>query len=133
MRCVFDTNVFVSALLSPESKPRLAVDMAHVQGEILLSSETLRELYDVLSRQRFRRYIDAQDIPRLLAALTHEAQWIDNLSPISVCRDPKDNKFLSLAVTGRATHIITGDADLLVLHPFRGIPILTPSQFLEKC
>ena len=44
----------------------------------------------------------------------------------SDCRDPKDDKFLELALNGKATHIVSGDEDLLVLHPFRGIPILTP-------
>jgi predicted nucleic acid-binding protein len=47
------------------------------------------------------------------------------------CRDPKDDKFLSLAVCGRATHLVTGDADLLALNPFEGIRIVTPRQFLE--
>jgi len=46
------------------------------------------------------------------------------------CRDPKDNKFLELAVAGEATHIVTGDSDLLVLNPFRDIAVLTPSEFL---
>ena len=68
---------------------------------------------------------------RFLAVLTREAQWIDVDMQITACRDPKDDKFLSLAVSGEATHIVTGDADLLVLHPFRGIRIVTPSTFLE--
>jgi uncharacterized protein len=49
---------------------------------------------------------------------------------VTVCRDPKDNKFLEVAATGRADVIVTGDDDLLVLHPFRGIPILGPREFL---
>jgi len=48
------------------------------------------------------------------------------------CRDAKDNKFLELAISGKASAIITGDKDLLVLHPFRGIPIITVSQFLDS-
>ena len=47
------------------------------------------------------------------------------------CRDPKDNQFLELAVNGQADFIVTGDEDLLVLHPFRAIPILTPRDFLH--
>jgi uncharacterized protein len=85
-----------------------------------------------LSRKLFRRYIDEDDVRSLLAALTREAQWIEEVDvQISACRDPKDNKFLDLAVSGRATHIITGDLDLLVLNPFRGIYILSPREFLE--
>jgi len=51
---------------------------------------------------------------------------------ITDCRDPKDNKFLELAVTANASCIITGDDDLLVLHPFRNIPILNASDFLNN-
>jgi PIN domain len=63
---------------------------------------------------------------RFLAVLTREAQWIDVDVQITACRDPKDDKFLSLAVRGQATHIVTGDADLLALHPFQGVRIVTP-------
>jgi predicted nucleic acid-binding protein len=49
---------------------------------------------------------------------------------IEACRDPKDNKVLEVAVNGQATCIVTGDEDLRILHPFRGIPILTPAEFL---
>ena len=131
MRFVLDTNVLVSALLSPGSKSRMAVDRAHREGAILLSLGTLTELFEVLNRKQFRGYVDEEDMRRFLAVLTREAQWIDVDMQITACRDPKDDKFLSLAVSGEATHIVTGDADLLVLHPFQGIRIVTPSTFLE--
>jgi putative PIN family toxin of toxin-antitoxin system len=131
VRCVLDTNLLVSALLWPGSKPRLALDHAQRHGTILLSYETLREVSEVLRRERFRRYIDEDDIRLFVAALTCESEWIDVDLQIAACRDPKDDKFLSLAVNGRATHIVTGDADLLALHPFRGIPILSPAAFLQ--
>jgi len=59
------------------------------------------------------------------------ATFIQILTPIRACRDPKDDKFLEVAVHGRADAIVTGDADLLALHPFRGIAILTPADYLE--
>jgi len=131
LRCVLDTNVLVSALLSPGSKSRMAVDRAHQEGAILLSLGTLTELFEVLSRKQFRGYIDEEDVRRFLAVLTREAQWIGVDVQITACRDPKDDKFLSLAVSGQATHIVTGDADLLALHPFQGVRIVTPGTFLE--
>jgi putative PIN family toxin of toxin-antitoxin system len=85
-----------------------------------------------LSRKQFRRYVDDGDIRSFLAALTREAEWIDVDTRITACRDPKDDKFLELAVSGRATHIISGDADLLAVNPFRGIVILSPRFFLES-
>jgi putative PIN family toxin of toxin-antitoxin system len=119
-------------LLLPDSKPRQALDRALREGRALLSFAALAELYEVLSRKQFRRYVDEEDIRSFLAALTREAQWIDVDIRIAACRDPDDNKFLELAVSGHATHIITGDSDLLVLNPFQGIAILPPHAFLES-
>jgi len=131
LRCVFDTNVFVSALLLPDSKPRHALDLALRRGKVLLSFAVLAELYEVLSRKKFRRYIDEEDIRTFIAALTRESQWVDADVRITACRDSKDDKFLELAVSGHATHIVTGDSDLLALNPFQGIQILPPQEFLK--
>lgn len=100
--------------------------MALRKGRILLSFATLAELGEVLTRKHFRAHVDEEDIRIFLAALTREAQWIDVDVQITACRDPKDNKFLELAASGRATHIVTGDSDLLRLNSFRGIEILSP-------
>ena len=131
MRCVFDTNVLVSALLLRDSKPRKALDFAIQKGKVLLSFAALAELYEVLNRKQFRRYIDEEDVRLFLAALTRETQWVDVDVQITACRDSEDDKFLELAVSGHATHIVTGDSDLLALNPFRGIQILPPHSFLE--
>lgn len=131
MRCVLDTNVLVSALLVPGSKPRQALDRALREGKVLLSFATLAELYDVLHRKQFRRYLGEEDARSFIAALAHESEWVDVNIRTEICRDPKDDKFLELAVSGRTTQLITGDADLLVLDPFRGIRILSPQFFLE--
>jgi len=131
LRCVFDTNVLVSALLLPDSKPRHALNRALREGRVLISFAVLAELNEVLSRKRFRRYVDEEDVRCFLAALTREADWVDVGIQIQACRDPKDDKFLELAVSGQGTHIVTGDADLLALNPFRGIEILPPHRFFE--
>jgi putative PIN family toxin of toxin-antitoxin system len=130
LRCVFDTNVLVSALLLPDSKPRHALELALQKGKVLLSFATLAELYEVLGRKKFLRYIDEEDIRSFLAALTRDAEWVEVDVRITACRDPKDDKFLELAVSGHASHVVTGDADLLALHPFRGIEIVPPHRFL---
>lgn len=101
------------------------------EGRVLISFAALAELNEVLSRKRFRRYVDEEDVRSFLAALTREAEWVDVETQIQVCRDPKDDKFLELAVSGQGTHIVTGDTDLLALNPFRGIAILPPHRFLE--
>ncbi|HEV2103612.1 MAG TPA: putative toxin-antitoxin system toxin component, PIN family [Candidatus Acidoferrum sp.] len=129
---MFDTNVLVSALLLPNSKPRQALDLAMKQGKLLLSFTALAELCEVLSRKRFRRYVDEEDIRTFVAALTREAEWVDVDMQITACRDPKDDKFLELAVSGKATHVVSGDSDLLALNPFQGIIIVTPHALLTK-
>lgn len=131
MRFVFDTNVLISAALLPNSKPRQALDLALKQGKLLISFAVLAELCEVLSRKQFRRYIDEEDVRTFVAVLTREAEWIDVHVRIAACRDPKDDKFLELAVSGGATCIVSGDSDLLSLNPFQGIPIMTPQVFLK--
>lgn len=115
----------------PGSKPRQALDRAFREGTVLLSFATLAELYDVLNRKQFRRYIDEEDARSFVAALALGSEWIDVNVQIKICRDPKDDKFLEIAVSGQATQIITGDADLLVLDPFQSIRILSPQAFLD--
>jgi uncharacterized protein len=131
LRSVFDTNVLISALLWHGSAPSLALDRARKESVLLVSAEALDELGDVLRRERFRRYAREETVQDFVLGLANEAEWVVADIPISACRDPKDDKFLSLAVSGGATHIVTGDLDLLALDPFQGIRIISPRQFLE--
>ncbi|MDJ0688901.1 MAG: putative toxin-antitoxin system toxin component, PIN family [Xenococcaceae cyanobacterium MO_188.B32] len=129
---VFDTNVLVSALLFANSSPREAFELALNTGRILISKETVDELNNVLSRPKFKRYISPEKRERFLLSLVQKSILIEIKEKIEECRDPKDNKFLELAINGKATAIVSGDKDLLILHPFRGIPIITVSQFLNS-
>jgi putative PIN family toxin of toxin-antitoxin system len=130
LRCVFDTNVLVSALLKPESKPRQALELAARSGNMLLSFATLAELSEVLTRQWLRQFVSEEIVRSFLAGLTLDAELVDVDVRIVACRDAKDDKFLELAVSGRATHIVTGDSDLLTMNAFRGIQIISPNAFL---
>ena len=131
-RYVFDTNVIVSALLFEQGNPGQAFYKALDVAEILLSEEVAREINDVLSRKRFDRYVTWEEREQFLQLLIRETTLVEITEEIKECRDPKDNKFLELAVSGAVSHLITGDPDLLVLDPFRGIRILTPRQFLDS-
>lgn len=132
MRCVVDTNVFVSASAFPISVPRKAVRRSLREGVLLFSQATLDELRDVLSRPKFDRYVDRADRALLLAQLEKVAIIVPIIQLVRQCRDPKDDKFLEVALNGRADVIITGDADLLAMNPWRGVAILSPSHFLGK-
>jgi hypothetical protein len=131
-RYVFDTNVLVSAALFYESTPDRALTAALSKGSILLSQETAEELKGVLMRPKFNRYVSIEARNLFLAALLQNAAILEPGEQIRACRDPKDDKWLEVAVAGRATCVITGDNDLLTLDPFRGIRIVTPAQFLES-
>ena len=131
-RFVFDTNTIVSALLLPDSKPRQALDRAHDRGKILLSMPALWELNQVIMRNKFDKYLSEERRKEFLAALVKQAELLEVTEEIRDCRDAKDNKFLEFAVCGGADCIISGDGDLLVLHPFRGIRILQAADFLKQ-
>ena len=131
-RFVFDTNVFVSAFLFSQSKPRQALDKAQDVGIILLSAAVFAELQEVLSRPKFNRYITLERRRKLIDNLVETIEFINVTEQISECRDPKDNKYLELAVSGKAQCIITGDEDLLILHPFKQIDILSVQKFLDE-
>jgi uncharacterized protein len=130
-RWVFDTNVIVSALLFDTSVPGRAFFHALNSGKILVSRELLLELQEVLSRKKFEKYVTPEERGAFLVALTRATTFVEATEQIRVCRDPDDNKILELAVSGDASAIITGDEDLLALHPFQDIPILTPARYLE--
>lgn len=130
-RVVIDTSVVVSAALLPRSVPRQAFDLAITRCRVLISASTIFELEEVLRRPKFNRYVIEAERLEFLAALVTEAEVVEIREVINECRDPKDDKFLELSVSGQASHLISGDADLLSLHPFRGIAILTPQEFLQ--
>ncbi len=134
MRVVMDTNILVSALIRPQGRVGAVLHRLR-QGDytLLYDQATLEELVDVLSRPRIQeKYgLTEADVKTLLALILLRGEGVEVHSTPAVCRDPRDDKFLALGVAGDADAIVSGDADLLVLHPFEGIPILSPRAFLE--
>jgi len=130
-RFVFDANAIISAFLFDKSTPGLALEKALMNGELLLSLEVAEELASVLRRDKFDRYVHRKVREEFLKALILESVFIESRETIRVCRDPADDKFLELAVSGSASHLITGDEGLLALNPFKGISILSPKEFLN--
>ena len=129
-RWVLDTNTLVSRLLMPGSTAARAVDHAMALGVPLVSDDTLAELAEVLSRPRFDRYVSVADRQRFVALLGGVARRVAITHRVQACRDPRDDKFLHVALNGEAEAIVTGDNDLLVLDPFHGVRILSPAAFL---
>jgi uncharacterized protein len=132
-RFVFDTNVLVSALLIDDSTANNAFRLALDVGSILVSSATLQELNEVLSRDKFDKYLHPYERDKFIEALISEAILIDIPDEIHLCRDPKDDKFLDLAACGNATFIVSGDVHLLELKTFRKTRIVKPAEFISLC
>jgi uncharacterized protein len=128
MRLVVDTNVFVSAALKDSSWPGSTLRWIDKFGGLLKSDVTEREVLEVIQRPRIAPKIAPffmDNVRRIFAG----AELVTISEPVTGCRDPDDDKFLELAVNGHADVIISGDADLLALDTFRGIPIITPAAF----
>jgi uncharacterized protein len=113
-----------------DSIPALAVRAVDQQRALLKFAATARQLFEVLARPYLAPLISpvaAAWLRKLLAS----AATVTITERIAACRDPTDDKFLELAVNGRADLIVSGDADLLALNPFRDIPIVTPAAFVQ--
>jgi uncharacterized protein len=130
-RIILDTGVLISAVLLPRSIPRQAVDLSFAQGIVLASADTIDELDEVLRPPKINRYLREEERLLFLAAFIRDAEVVNVTENLAECRDPKDNKFLELAVSGKASCIVSGDRDLLALNPFRGVAILTPQEFIS--
>lgn len=129
---VFDTNTLISAMIFPSSVPNKAFQKGLLQGEVVYSIETLNEIKTVSMRDKFDKYNSPEKRQLIVEEYEQSAIFINNINEkIIACRDPKDDKFLTLAVAAKADYIVTGDEDLLVLHPFQGIQIIKPAAFLE--
>ncbi len=131
-RVVLDTNVLISGALSTTSKPALALEHAIRNGQLLASSATLRELMEKLLSRKFDPYVSRDRRDALLLRLAPLLEIVEIVQTIRASRDPKDDKFLEVAVNGRADVLVTGDGDLLELNPFRGIEIVAPATYLGR-
>jgi uncharacterized protein len=121
-----------SARTSHRSLPnRMAYDLACNKGIAVFSKATFHEFAATFSREKFERYQTLENRLGMISLVERRAHFADVTVKIEACRDPNDDMFLELAVSCSASAIITRDPDLLTLHPFRGIPILTPADFLK--
>jgi len=130
LRLVIDTNILISGLMSVNSLPQQVFDYATSQAILLMSDEVQSEIENVISRPKLQKYITLERRTKFLSELSQQVERVTINQQIRACRDPKDDKFLELAVCGEADYIITGDADLLDLHPFQNISIIKAASFL---
>jgi putative PIN family toxin of toxin-antitoxin system len=129
-KIVIDANVIVSAGLKPRSAPCRAMLHARAHGVIVMSDEVEAEIRSVIGRKKFLRH--AADLKLIVDVVVAGAERCQPTVEIAECRDAKDNKYLALAFAAGASMIITGDDDLLSLHPWRGIEIVAAADYLLR-
>ena len=132
MIVVLDASIFVSAALKADSLPERALLRAvDAPNRLILSQEVENEYREVIFRPKFDRFASVERRRRILDIVVFAAERIEPSESIRECRDPKDDKYLALAVAGRADVVVSGDVrHLLSMNPWRGIPILSPAGFL---
>ncbi len=129
-RVVIDASTLVGALLRAASVPDRAVLLARARGIICLSANVEAEIRDVLARPKFRAALRPGRVEEMLELITASALRVEPATAVRDCRDPKDNKYLELALAAGAEVIVSSDKDLLALDPWRGIRILSPVDFV---
>ena len=130
-RVIVDTNVLISYLLLPDSQLNQAVRKTLKSAVLLVSDDSLEELASVLARPKFNKYISLEDRQQFLRHYIRICEKVTITKRVQLCRDKKDDKYLELAVNGDAELIISGDKDLLSLHPFGDVQILSPAGYLD--
>ena len=109
IRVVLDTNILISALLTPEGPPSLTLRMTLFRADLQLcvTGQIFNEYADVIRRPRFQR--SDQEIQELLAAIRAEAFWLRSSVSVHACTDPDDNIFLECAQAAEADYLVTGN------------------------
>ena len=134
LRAVVDTNILVRAVIKPSGTiGPVLLRLRQGSYTLLYAQSLLEELIDVLNRPRIREKcrLTEQDIQTVVGLILLRGEAVTPTERIAVCHDPRDNKFLEVAMAGEADVIVSEDQDLLVLHSFVGIPILPPAAFLQ--
>ena len=130
-RIVIDTNLWISFLLTSDYS-KVDPMFADNSIKLLFSQELIDEFVEVAQRPKFRKYFPLNDIEDLLTKVRGKAEFISVTSIVDLCHDTKDNFLLALAQDGNATHLLTGDNDLLVIGKVGKTKILTITDYFTK-
>jgi putative PIN family toxin of toxin-antitoxin system len=129
MRLVFDTSSLVPACLYPEREPARILRHALLAHEVFASVETFDELAAVLAREKFDAWQPRERRLTWVRLFREAVTWVEVAALVTECRDPKDDKFLALALSAKAHILVSSDIHLLEMHPFRGVRILSLADF----
>jgi putative PIN family toxin of toxin-antitoxin system len=134
-KVVVDTNVLLSAALSPRGTPAELVDRLLAEGRLIFSEATFAELASRIWKPKFDRYLPIERRKQILFELNSSSLWVEIPVAISnqiFSRDVKDDPFIHAALAANATRLVSGDDDLLCLHPLNNLHIVTPRTALDE-
>ena len=134
MKIIIDTNLFFSAYAFDKTILKL-IDSCFEKFQIFTSLEIIAEIKEVLLRDTTRNKIknySEEEVLNFIEKIIDQSNIKIPNSKLTICRDPKDNKFLELSLEVNADYIISGDKDLLELKEFQGTKILKPTEFIEE-
>lgn len=132
MKIVLDTNVLISWVFGR------GITINRLVGEVLTThhlftcDEILAELKEKMVSPRLQKFIEPEKAAALFQRYAAKATKLEVSNSVRVCRDPDDDIILALAIAAEADVIISGDNDLLVLHPYHDVSIVTPSAFVDR-
>jgi putative PIN family toxin of toxin-antitoxin system len=110
--------------------PHEALKLGRVVDRLAMSRPVFDEIFAVLHRPKLSRFLDPALRDDLLDQLVSASAWFDPTVVVADCRDPADDKYLELALAAGAAIIVSGDRDLLILDPWRGVRIIRPAAYL---
>ncbi|MDD2776157.1 MAG: putative toxin-antitoxin system toxin component, PIN family [Gallionella sp.] len=134
-KVVIDTNILLSAAIKPNSTAAKALYRAVTECDIFISQATFGELAEVIQRNKFDPYFTNTEYTRLefLTRFFALCIQVPITHPITDCIDPKDNKFLEVALASGASILVSGDKKhLLSMNPYHGVQIITAAAFLAE-
>lgn len=130
---VLDSNLIVSAILNPEGICALAIDLADSNFDLVRSKETTNELVEVMRRDKFDRFATLEDRVFRVQTYIEATRLVAVDVHVTDCADPKDNKFLELAIAAKAMVIVSGDKKHFVsMNPYKGIAIIRVRDFVDN-
>ena len=130
-RVIIDTNLWISFLLTRDFSKFDSI-IADNEITLLFSEELLNEIIEITQRIKFKRYFKLDEVESLILMIKTRAIFVDVTSEIQKCRDIKDNFLLSLSMDGKASHLLTGDKDLLILKKIGQTKIIKITGYLGE-
>ena len=128
LKVIIDTNIWISFLIGKSLK-KLPQHLFNNEIIVIISVEQINELIDVLNRPKFHKYFSKGQVSDFLILLEEKSHLVEHNTVIDICRDPKDNYLLSMAIDSKANYFITGDNDLLSMHKIESTQIVNYKDF----